>query len=134
MQNNNSVWQFFASVKLALVTLFLIAITSIIGTVIPQKESFDWYVSQYGPKTAQLFAVLDIPDMYNSWWFLALLFLLGFNLVICSIDRFPGVWKQIKADGLMSSQNGSERCRTRNSWQRRQHQPQRLRSAYRRTS
>ncbi len=100
MQNNNSVWHFFASVKLALVTLFLITITSIIGTVVPQKESFEWYASQYGPKTAQLFSVLDIPDMYNSWWFISLLFLLGFNLVICSIDRFPAVWKQVKADGL----------------------------------
>lgn len=100
MKQNNSFWQFFASVKLALVILFLITVTSIIGTVIPQKEAADFYISRYGPKTAQLFAVLDIPDMYNSWWFLALLFLLGFNLVICSIDRFPSVWKQVTSDGL----------------------------------
>ena len=100
MQNNNSIWQFFASVKLALVTLFLIAVTSIIGTVIPQKEAAEFYVSKYGPKTAQFFTILDIPDMYNSWWFLALLFLLAFNLIICSIDRFPAVWKQVTADGL----------------------------------
>ena len=100
MQNNNSIWQFFASVKLALITLFLIAVTSIIGTLIPQKESFEFYAARYGEKSAQLFAVLDIPDMYNSWWFISLLFLLSFNLVICSIDRFPAVWKQVKADGL----------------------------------
>lgn len=100
MKQNNTFWQFFASVKLALVILFLITVTSIIGTVIPQKEAADFYISRYGPKTAQLFTVLDIPDMYNSWWFLALLFLLGFNLVICSIDRFPSVWKQVTSDGL----------------------------------
>ena len=92
MQKNNSIWQFFASVKLALVILFLIAVTSIIGTLIPQKEAAEFYISNYGPKAAQIFAVLDIPDMYNSWWFLALLFLLAFNLIICSIVRFPGVW------------------------------------------
>lgn len=103
MKQQNSLWQFFASVKLALFTLFCIAVTSIIGTIIPQKESLEWYASKYGPKTAQLFAVLDIPDMYKSWWFLALLFLLCFNLIICSIDRFPGVWKQVKADGLIFS-------------------------------
>lgn len=100
MKQNNSIWQFFASVKLALVILFLITVTSIIGTVIPQKEAAEFYISRYGPKTAQLFAVLDIPDMYNSWWFLALLFLLSFNLIICSIDRFPMVWKQVTSDGL----------------------------------
>ena len=116
MQNNNSVWQFFASVKLALVTLFLITITSIIGTLIPQKESFEWYASQYGPKTAQLFTVLDIPDMYNSWWFISLLFLLGFNLVICSIDRFPAVWRQVKADGLQYTGERIRKMSTRKNW------------------
>lgn len=100
MYKNNSLWQFFASVKLALLILFLIALTSIIGTVIPQKEAAEFYVSNFGATYAQIFQILDIPDMYNSWWFLALLFLLCFNLVICSFDRFPGVWKQIKSDGL----------------------------------
>ena len=116
MQNNNSVWHFFASVKLALVTLFLITITSIIGTLIPQKESFELYASKYGPKTAQLFSVLDIPDMYNSWWFISLLFLLGFNLVICSIDRFPAVWRQVKADGLQYTEERIRKMSTRKNW------------------
>ena len=116
MQNNNSIWQFFASVKLALVTLFLIAVTSIIGTVIPQKEAAEFYISKYGPKTAQFFAILDIPDMYNSWWFLALLFLLAFNLIICSIDRFPAVWKQVTADGLALPPERLQKMSNRLSW------------------
>jgi cytochrome c biogenesis protein len=117
MQNNNSIWQFFASVKLALLILSLIAVTSIIGTVIPQKESAEFYVQNYGPSMAHFFSVLDIPDMYTSWWFLALLFLLAFNLVICSFDRFPGVWKQIKADGLQVSEDRLEKMGNRYSWQ-----------------
>ena len=116
MQNDNSIWQFFASVKLALVTLFLIAVTSVIGTVIPQKEAAEFYISKYGPKTAQFFAILDIPDMYNSWWFLALLFLLAFNLIICSIDRFPAVWKQVTADGLALPPKRLQKMSNRSSW------------------
>ncbi len=38
--------------------------------------------------------------MYNSWWFLGLLGLLCANLIVCSLERFPGVWKMIQADGL----------------------------------
>jgi cytochrome c biogenesis protein len=38
--------------------------------------------------------------MYNSWWFLGLLGLLCTNLIVCSLERFPGVWKVIQADGL----------------------------------
>jgi cytochrome c biogenesis protein len=113
MQKNNSLWQFFSSVKLALVILCLITVTSIIGTVIPQKESIEFYTNMYGPQMAQIFVILDIPDMYNSWWFLALLFLLGFNLVICSIERFPGVWKQITSDGLAVPAERIEKMSTR---------------------
>ena len=116
MQKNNSIWQFFASVKLALLLLFLIAVTSIIGTVIPQKEAADFYISNYGPTTAQIFTILDIPDMYNSWWFLALLFLLSFNLIICSIDRFPGVWKQVTADGLALPPERLQKMANSTSW------------------
>ena len=116
MQKNNSLWQFFASVKLALVILCLIAVTSIIGTVIPQKEAAEFYAANYGPKMAQIFSILDIPDMYNSWWFLALLFLLAFNLIICSIDRFPGVWKQVTADGLALPPERMQKMANRTSW------------------
>ncbi len=118
MQNNNSIWQFFASVRLALFMLSLIAITSIIGTIIPQNEASDFYVQNFGPGMAQFFSVLDIPDMYRSWWFLALLFLLAFNLVICSIDRFPAVWKQIRADGLAYSEDRLAKMANSHSWQK----------------
>ncbi len=100
MQKDNSIWQLFASVKLALVTISLLAITSIIGTVIPQKKSPEFYADAYGEAMARLFHVLDIPDMYNSWWFIGLLALLSLNLIICSLERFPAAWKQITADGL----------------------------------
>lgn len=100
MNTDNPLWKFFSSVKLALFTLGCLAVTSIIGTLIPQKEAAEYYVSRYGPKTAQFFEILDIPRMYTSWWFLSLLVLLSINLIVCSLDRFPGLWRQIKADNL----------------------------------
>ncbi|MBU1419926.1 MAG: cytochrome c biogenesis protein ResB [Proteobacteria bacterium] len=117
MKKENSVWDFFASVKLALSLLSLLAVTSIIGTVIPQKKSLQWYAQEYGDNLAQLFNVLDIPDMYNSWWFLGLLGLLCTNLIICSFDRFPGVWQQIKADGLDTSPERLKKIRRKKEWQ-----------------
>ncbi|MCG6929435.1 MAG: cytochrome c biogenesis protein ResB [Desulfofustis sp.] len=116
MYKNNSLWQFFASVKLALLILCLIAVTSIIGTVIPQKEAAQFYVANFGASYAQIFQILDITDMYNSWWFLALLCLLCFNLVICSIDRFPGVWKQVTGDGLEVPAERIRKMSTQASW------------------
>jgi len=98
MNKTNQVWQFFSSVKLAIFTLCALSLTSIIGTVVPQNRPIDFYVEQYGTAAAQFFRVLDIPQMYTSWWFLTLLGLLSANLIVCSIDRFPLTWKQITLD------------------------------------
>jgi cytochrome c biogenesis protein len=118
MKNRNPIWDFFASVKLALFTLFFLSTTSIIGTIIPQKESFQWYVERYGEATANLFQILAFtPDMYTSVWFLCLLGLLAINLIVCSFDRFPGVWRQIKADNLDTPQARLEKMTPRLQWQ-----------------
>ena len=117
MFKHNSFWQFLASVKLALVTIFFITVTSIIGTVIPQNNSNGWYEKQFGEQTAQFFDILNITDMYNSWWFISLLILLCINLIICSIDRFPTAWKQIKLDGLSFKKERLEKMRFKTTWQ-----------------
>jgi cytochrome c biogenesis protein len=118
MKNRNPIWDFFASVKLALFTLFFLSTTSIIGTVVPQKETAQQYVERYGEATATLFQILSItPDMYSSVWFLSLLGLLCTNLVICSLDRFPGVWRQIKADNLNIPLNRLEKMDPQCRWQ-----------------
>jgi cytochrome c biogenesis protein len=118
MKNNNSIWDFFASVKLALSTLFLLSITSIIGTIIPQKETAQQYIERYGEATANLFQILSFtPDMYSSVWFQSLLGLLCFNIIICSLDRFPGVWRQIKADNLNTPLNRLEKMTPQHQWQ-----------------
>jgi len=116
MNKKNPVVNLFASVKLALFTLCLLAITSIIGTIIPQKETFDFYVHNYSESTARIFQVLSIPDMYNSWWFLSLLGLLSVNLIVCSFDRFPGVWKQIKKDNLAIDPKRLAKMRLSERW------------------
>ncbi|EKD39108.1 MAG: hypothetical protein ACD_75C00507G0003 [uncultured bacterium] len=96
----NQLWAFFASVQLAIFTLCSLAVTSIIGTIIPQGEPYSFYVKNFGEKTAQFFHILNIPEMYYSWWFLGLLGLLSTNLIICSLDRLPAVLKIIAADNL----------------------------------
>ncbi|MEK6201864.1 MAG: cytochrome c biogenesis protein ResB [Desulfobulbaceae bacterium] len=117
MKKVNSIWDFFASVKLAIITLSLLATTSVIGTIIPQNKPLQWYAQEYGANLAQLFKLLDIPDMYGSWWFLTLLGLLCTNIIICSLDRFPDVWRQMKADGLDTPLKRLGKMGKRKEWQ-----------------
>jgi cytochrome c biogenesis protein len=99
-KNDNTVWQFLASVRLALFTLFLLAVVSIIGTIVPQGKPFEQYVEQYGANLANLFHVLDFTNMYYSWWFNSLLMLFSLNLIVCTIDRLPNIWRLITMDNL----------------------------------
>lgn len=100
MKNINSFWEFFTSVKLALFCFFTLAFASIVGTIIPQNESAGFYIGKYGETTAKVFQLLNVPNMYHSWWFVSLLSLFSINLIVCSIDRLPTVWKLVTMDNL----------------------------------
>lgn len=89
-----------SSINLAIITLSCLAVTSILGTFIPQKETAEFYTGKYGVTASQLIKVFDIQDMYHSWWFLALLSLLCVNLIFCTLERFPKVLKLINSDNL----------------------------------
>jgi len=83
----SKIWDFFSSVKLTIVLLLSLAATSIIGTLIPQNEDPAAYLKAFGGYLFRLFDILDLFDMYHSWWFQLLLILLTINIIICSIDR-----------------------------------------------
>jgi cytochrome c biogenesis protein len=95
LKSTNNLWNFFASVKLTVVLLLTLALTSIIGTLIPQNENPADAVRRYGAYFYRLFDLLGIFDMYHSWWFQLLLILLTINIVVCSIDRISATWKII---------------------------------------
>jgi cytochrome c biogenesis protein len=90
-----SLWRFLASLKLTVAVLLCLAVLSIIGTVIPQNASAQAYLQHYGPFAYQVFVLLDIIDMYHSWWFVGLLLVLVVNIIVCSIDRLEATWKVI---------------------------------------
>jgi cytochrome c biogenesis protein len=91
----HSLWDFFCSLKLTMFLLISLAVISIIGTVIPQGIPPEEYLAQIGQAKIKLYTVLGFFDMYHSWWFILLLYLLTVNLVACSIKRLPHIWKII---------------------------------------
>ena len=76
-----SLWDFFCSLKLTMFLLISLAILSIIGTIIPQGTVPPEYVVSISPAKLQLYKALGFFDMYHSWWFILLLYLLTVNLV-----------------------------------------------------
>ncbi len=92
---SDRIWNFFASVKLSVILLLTLALTSVIGTLIPQHKQASQYLQQYGEFWHGIFQTLKFYDMYGSWWFQLLLALLMVNIVVCSIDRLSTTWKII---------------------------------------
>uniref|UniRef100_UPI0026EE2FBF cytochrome c biogenesis protein ResB n=1 Tax=Malonomonas rubra TaxID=57040 RepID=UPI0026EE2FBF len=97
------IWDFFCSLKLTIIIMLLLAVTSIIGTVIQQNASAADYIKEYGQTNYELFVKLQFVDMYHSWWFIGLLALFSVNLICCSIKHFPRVWKFVSEPQLVAS-------------------------------
>ncbi len=100
----DKIWNIFSSIKFAVVIFALIALTSIIGTIIEQNAAPEKNIKLIGklfgdsiaPTLYNTFELLGFMDMYRSWWFVALLMLFAANLTVCSIDRLPRIWKLVK--------------------------------------
>jgi cytochrome c biogenesis protein len=89
----NRIWMFFASVKLTVALLLTLAVTSVIGTLIPQNENPAAYIDAYGENLYRIFSFLNFFDMYRSWWFQLLIICLTINVVVCSLERLPKTWR-----------------------------------------
>ncbi|MHB8121185.1 MAG: cytochrome c biogenesis protein ResB [Desulfuromonadaceae bacterium] len=91
----HSIWDFFCSLRLTMFLLIFLALISIIGTVVPQGIPPQEYIAQISSSKLKLYKALGFFDMYHSWWFILLLYLLTVNLIACSIKRLPAIWKLI---------------------------------------
>jgi cytochrome c biogenesis protein len=57
----------------------------------PSRE----YLATLSETKIRLYSAMGFFDMYHSWWFILLLYLLTLNLICCSIKRLPRVWKTV---------------------------------------
>lgn len=100
----DKIWGLFASVKFAIVIFSLISLTAIVGTILEQRaepaSNIRILARLFGESIAPfLYSTLEklgFMDMYHSWWFIAFLILFSANIIICSVDRLPRIWKLIR--------------------------------------
>ena len=112
------IYDSLASVTLAIFLLIILAMTSIVGTVVLQNGRPEQYLKEYGPGAYRLFQSLALDDMYRSWWFLTLLTLLLVNITLCSIKRFPRTWRLMTQSPAVLDENLFRRMKFRGSVRR----------------
>ena len=92
-KQSNTIWNILSSVKFTFFLLIILALTSILGTIIPQQESAGQFARELSPGLLKLLNSLQLFDMYHSLWFRLIISFLSLNLVVCSINRFPATLK-----------------------------------------
>ncbi|MBO8163060.1 MAG: cytochrome c biogenesis protein ResB [Brevibacillus sp.] len=99
------VWNFFSSVKIAIILIVITLIAAAVGTIFPQQRYIPvpvsgesgvaaFYKDTYG-MLGEIYYLLGFHKLYSSWWFVTLLVMIGMSLVICSLDRIVPLYKAL---------------------------------------
>jgi cytochrome c biogenesis protein ResB len=83
----------FSSLVTTVVVLCIIVGFSVIGTVVPQGEPVDRYVTQYGVQKARILTLLGFTDIYHTIYFNLLLAWIGLSALWCTVERSIRTWK-----------------------------------------
>jgi len=86
-----------SSMRFAISLLALIAIASVIGTVLKQNEPIPNYVNQFGPFWFEVFAKLGLYAMYSAWWFLLIMGFLVLSTSLCIVRNTPKMLKDMRS-------------------------------------
>jgi len=89
------VWRTVASIQTGVVLLILVAILAAVSTIVLQRPVTepDEMQSAYSPQALRILDAVGLTDVFHSWWFLLLMFLVSLCIVAASIDRFPNSWR-----------------------------------------
>jgi cytochrome c biogenesis protein len=88
-----------ADLRFSIFILLLISLFSIIGTVIEQDQSVEYYTINYslinpvfGFLTWDKIIKLGLDHVYKTWWFFSLIFIFGLSLISCTfLQQLPSL-------------------------------------------
>ena len=88
---------FISSMRFAVALLTILAIASIIGTVVQQNQPVQNYVVQFGPFWAEIFHFLGLFDVYASSWFVLIMIFLVLSTGLCVWRNTPTYLREMKS-------------------------------------
>lgn len=100
------------SMNVALLTLGLLIIACIGGSIISQEAAEAYYTSTYSPAVAHLILDLGLNDVFHTPWFIALAAFLCLNLLGCNILRFKAIYSRTRSFKAENFKTGDKLCET----------------------
>ncbi|HSA48262.1 MAG TPA: cytochrome c biogenesis protein ResB, partial [Candidatus Competibacteraceae bacterium] len=87
--------EFFGSMNLAITLLVVVAVASVIGTVLQQNQPYPDYILKFGPFWFDIFRQLDLYDVYGTGWFIGILAFLILSTSVCIYRQTPILWREM---------------------------------------
>lgn len=87
---------FLGSMNLAVTLLVMLAIASVIGTVLQQNQAYQDYIIKFGPFWTQVFNSLGLFHVYGAAWFVLVLLFLLVSTGVCLTRNTPNFLKDMK--------------------------------------
>lgn len=75
---------FLRSMRFGIILLSIIAVLSVVGSLLPQGREISFYAQNYSEYHG-LILLLQLNDIFSSWYFVLLMALLALNLSLCSL-------------------------------------------------
>ncbi len=100
-RRRRSLWSrlytWLTSMNLAIALLAILAIASVIGTVLQQNLPFNDYVIQFGPFWFEIFNTLGLFDVYSVAWFVVILLFLLASTSACLVRNTPSFMRDMRS-------------------------------------
>ena len=96
MAKTRSFIHLLSTMRFAITMLSVVAIASIIGTVVKQSEPYNNYLIQFGQFWFPIFEVFDVYNIYQAFWFLIILLFLVVSTSLCVSRNSPKIIKDIR--------------------------------------
>ncbi|MDQ6969857.1 MAG: cytochrome c biogenesis protein ResB [Mariprofundus sp.] len=109
-------WQRLGSMSLAIILLMVLAIASVIGTVLLQNQDQADYLQQFGSLWYWVFRSLGLFDMYHTWWFITLLGFLMLSLSSCLWRNVPKKLKEMRSRKVILNERSLGRLQLQQHW------------------
>ncbi len=87
---------FLGSMNLAISLLVVLAIASVIGTVLKQNQPYTDYQIKFGEFWFDLFRMLGLYDVYSAIWFLLILAFLIISITVCVTRNTPSILRELR--------------------------------------
>jgi len=115
--NKSTLLEFLGSMNLAISILVVLAIASIIGTVLQQNQPYNDYIIKFGPFWHDFFGSIGLYDVYSAVWFLILLGFLVLSTSVCVYRNTPIMLQEMRQYRLHAKAKSLRSMKHTSQWQ-----------------